>query len=178
LLPITNHLIRHPNSINNTNANDNEVIKPINSNNTDNTAFLNELSNLKNGLNANTNAANEIFGYNAYKESTSVALKQAAAQKFETAKLNETNLNSLISQTENSIKLNAGNNVNTILNEADQLSNKAFEQRKESATKTGAEKETLLKQANENEKASVDKKLEASVLLEKQNKAKFENNAR
>jgi hypothetical protein len=164
------------NSINNTNANDNEVIKPINSNNTDNTAFLNELSNLKNGLNANTNAANEIFGYNAYKESTSVALKQAAAQKFETAKLNETNLNSLISQTENSIKLNSGNNVNTILNEADQLSNKAFEQRKESATKTGTEKETLLKQANENEKASVDKKLEASVLLEKQNKAKFENN--
>jgi hypothetical protein len=164
------------NSINNTNANDNEVVKPINSNNTDNTAFLNELSNLKNGLNANTNAANEIFGYNAYKESTSVALKQTAAQKFETAKLNETNLNALISQTENSIKLNAGNNVNTILSEADQLSNKAFEQRKESATKTGTEKESLLKQANENEKASVDKKLEASVLLEKQNKAKFENN--
>jgi len=164
------------NSINNTNANDNEVVKPINSNNTDNTAFLNELSNLKNGLNANTNAANEIFGYNAYKESTSVVLKQAAAQKFETAKLNETNLNALISQTENSIKLNAGNNVNTILSEADQLSNKAFEQRKESAMKTGTEKESLLKQANENEKASVDKKLEASVLLEKQNKAKFENN--
>lgn len=47
---------------------------------------------------------------------------------------------------------------------------------KNTATKTGTEKEALLKQANENEKASVDKKLEASVLLEKQNKAKFENN--
>ncbi|MFN8116483.1 MAG: hypothetical protein U0W65_10245 [Bacteroidia bacterium] len=163
-------------AITNNNASDNEVIKPINPNSTDNTAFLNELSNLKNGLNANSNAAKDIFAYNDYKESTSLTLKQAAAQKFEASKQNEENLNALITKTENNIKLASGNNPSTLISEADQLSNKAYEQRKESTTKTGAEKENLLKQAVENEKAAVDKKLEASVAQQKQNKARFDNN--
>ncbi len=165
------------NAITNNSASDNEVIKPINPNNNDNSAFLNELSNLKNGLNANSNAAKDIFGYNDYKESTSLTLKQTASQKFEASKQNETNLNALIAQTENSIKIASNNNATNLVNEAEQLSNKAFEQRKESVTKTGAEKDALLKQAIDNEKLSVDKKLEASVIQEKQNKAKFDNNA-
>lgn len=164
------------NAITNNTASDNEVIKPINPNNTDNSAFLNELSNLKNGLNANANAAKDIFGYNDYKEPTSLTLKQTATQKFEASKQNETNLNALIAQTENSIKIASNNNAASLTNEAEQLSNKAFEQRKESATKTGAEKDALLKQAIDNEKLSVDKKLEASVIQQKQNKAKFDNN--
>ncbi|MBI3519428.1 MAG: PD40 domain-containing protein [Bacteroidetes bacterium] len=122
-------------AITNNTAADNEAIKPINMNSSsDNNAFLNELSNLKNGLNANTNAANEIFGFNNYKEPTSVTLKQAASQKFDAAKQNENNLDALIAKTENTIKNATNGNATTLINEADQLSNKAFELRKESAT--------------------------------------------
>ena len=51
----------------------------------------------------------------------------------------------------------------TAHNEAEELNNKAFEQRKESATKTGAEKNDLITQALENERLSIDKKLAASI---------------
>ena len=176
------------NSSNATNSNENaistnaptsnETIKPINASvGTDNSAFLNELNNLKNGLNANTNAANQIFGYNAYQESTSVSLKQSASQKFDAAKQSEIALNATIAKTETAIKNSSSANPETLLNEAEALNNKAFEQRKESATKTGSEKETLIKQAMDNEKLSIDKKLEASVVAQKQNKAKFDNNS-
>ncbi|MBK6985707.1 MAG: hypothetical protein IPH32_13570 [Bacteroidetes bacterium] len=156
----------------------NETIKPINpSAGTDNSAFLNELNNLKNGLNANSSAANQIFNYNDYKENTSVTLKQAATQKFDAAKQSEIALNNTISKTETAIKNSSNGKPETLLNEAEALNNKAFEQRKESATKSGAEKDALIKQATDNEKLSVEKKLEASVLAQKQNKATFENNS-
>jgi hypothetical protein len=156
----------------------NETIKPINpSAGTDNSAFLNELNNLKNGLNANSSAANQIFNYNDYKENTSVTLKQAATQKFDAAKQSEIALNNTISKTETAIKNSSNGKPETLLNEAEALNNKAFEQRKESATKSGAEKDALIRQATDNEKLSVEKKLEASVLAQKQNKATFENNS-
>jgi hypothetical protein len=156
----------------------NETIKPINTSaGTDNSAFLNELNNLKNGLNANSSAANQIFNYNDYKENTSVTLKQAATQKFDAAKQSEIALNNTISKTETAIKNSSNGKPEILLNEAEALNNKAFEQRKESATKSGAEKDALIKQATDNEKLSVDKKLEASVLAQKQNKATFENNS-
>jgi hypothetical protein len=172
----SNNINENQNGITNITASNNEVIKPINTNNTDNSALLNELSNLKNGLNTNSNAATDLFGYNNYKESTSLALKQTANKKFDEAKQNETNLNALIAQTENNIKIASNNNANALVLEAENLNDKAFEQRKESTTKTGAEKDALLKQAIENETTSVAKKLEASVIQEKQNKAKFDNN--
>ena len=166
------------NTINNNAPTSNDAIKPINTSvGTDNSAFLNELNSLKNGLNANTNAANQIFGYNAYQESTSVSLKQAASQKFDAAKQSEIALNSTIAKTENTIRNSSSGNPETLLNEAEVLNNKAFEQRKESATKAGSEKDALIKQAMDNEKLSIDKKLEASVLAQKQNKVKFENNS-
>jgi hypothetical protein len=156
----------------------NESIKPINTSaGIDNSAFLNELNNLKNGLNANSSAANQIFNYNDYKENTSVTLKQAATQKFDAAKQSEIALNNTISKTETAIKNSSNGKPETLLNEAEALNNKAFEQRKESATKSGAEKDALIKQATDNEKLSVEKKLEASVLAQKQNKATFENNS-
>ena len=156
----------------------NETINPINTSaGTDNSAFLNELNNLKNELNANSTAANQIFNYNDYKENTSVALKQASTQKFDAAKQSEIALNNTISKTETAIKNSSNGKPETLLNEAEALNNKAFEQRKESATKSGAEKDVLIKQATDNEKLSVDKKLEASVLAQKQNKATFENNS-
>ncbi len=63
-----------------------------------------ETFNLKNGLNANSSAANQIFNYNDYKENTSVTLKQAATQKFDAAKQSEIALNNTISKTETAIK--------------------------------------------------------------------------
>jgi hypothetical protein len=165
------------NTINTTAPTSDQSVKPINTNaSTDNSAFLNELNNLKNGLNANSSAANQIFDYNDYKENTSVALKQLAKEKFDVAKQGEVNLNNTIANTETAIKNSSNRNPEILLNEAETLSNKAFEQRKESATKTGTEKDALLKQAIDNEKLSIDKKLEASVLAQKQNKTKFDGN--
>ncbi len=68
-------------------------------------------------------------------------------------------------------------NPDQLINEAESLSNKASEQRKEASTKNGTEKENLIKQAIENEKMAIDKKLAASEIYEKQNKTKFDNNA-
>lgn len=166
------------NSISNTNANTNtETLKTISPNAAnDNSAYLNELTNLKNSLNGSSNEANGIFAYDNYKENTSLTLKQNATQKFETAKQNETALNNLIAKTASAIKSGSANNAASLVNEADVLNNKAFEQRKESATKTGAEKDALISQAIANEKAAVSKKMEASVLQQKQNKDKFDNN--
>ncbi len=158
-------------------ASDNTPIKTLNtaaSNNPE--VLLNELSNVKESLTANTNAAKDIVSYNNYKESTSVTLKDAVTQKFEIAKQNEINLNNLITSTESSLQNSSNQNPEILLNEADALNNKAYEQRKESATKTGEEKENLMKQATENEKISVEKKLQASTLAQTQNKAKFDNN--
>lgn len=151
--------------------------KPANSATSDNSAYLNELTQLKNGLSTNTGQASPIFDYNTYSEPGSLAMKQAADKKFETAKQAENNLNSLISKTENDIKTNSGNKAYALLNEAEVLNNTASEQRKESAIKSGAEKDKLVKQALENEKLAVDKKLQAADLQQKGNKAAFDNNS-
>lgn len=156
----------------------NEVIKPLNTSaGTDNVTFLNELGNLKNKVNTNSTISSQVFNYNPYLESTSNTLKQIADQKYAAAKQSETNLNNTIAKTETTIKNSSSGNPETLLNEAEALNNKAYEQRKESATKTGAEKEALVKQASDNEKLSIDKKLEAAIISQKQNKAKFDNNS-
>lgn len=79
------------------------------------------------------------------------------------------NTTSVESTTQNPI-----NPVTSLLNEADLLSNKAIEQRKEAKTKSGIEKENLIKQANENEKLSINKKIEAASFVEKDNKSTFD----
>ncbi len=166
----------------NTNSNEtiiasNEVIKPLNATiGADKTTFLNELGNLKNKVNASSTISSQVFNYNPYLESTSNTLKQIADQKYAAAKQSEAGLNNTITQTETTIKNSSSGNPETLLNEAEALNNKAYEQRKESATKTGAEKDALVKQATDNEKLSIDKKLEAAIISQKQNKAKFDNN--
>lgn len=166
------------NSITGDNPNANtETLRAISTGSSnDKTTYLNELTNLKNSLDGSSNKANSIFAYDNYKEGTSLNLKQNVAQKFEAARQNEANLNNLIANIQSSIQSAAANNPATLVNEADALNNKAAEQRKESATKTGAEKEALITQAIANEKAAVAKKLEASVLQQKQNKNQFDNN--
>ncbi|MES2761052.1 MAG: hypothetical protein V4677_02555 [Bacteroidota bacterium] len=167
------------NVITNNTAANSDPVKSIDPNaGTDNTAFLNELNNLKNGLNSNTSAAIQLFNYNDYKENTSIALKQFATEKFDAAKRNETTLNATLVKIETAIKnSSSAGGPEALLTEAESLSNKAYEQRKESATKTGAEKDALIKQATDNEKLATDKKLEASVIAQKQNKTKFDNNS-
>jgi hypothetical protein len=162
---------------NNTNSNTNalKTISPNSAN--DNSAYLNELNSLKNSLNGSSAEANSLFAYINYKENTSLSLKQNATQKFEAAKQNEAALNNLVTKTESAIKAASANNAANLLNEAEALNNKAYEQRKESATKTGSEKDALIAQAIANEKTAVTKKLEASVIQQKQNKDKFDDNA-
>ncbi len=174
----TNGFETNTTSVTNNTAQNNAAIEPINTFvANDNSAYLNELEKLKAGLNANTGAATQLFSYNGYKENSSLLLKQTADKKFETAKQNEIALNTLIASTETNIKANTGNKSTGLLNEADALGNKALEERKESVTKQGVEKDALLKQAQENEKLAVDKKLQASGELEKENKNKFDVNA-
>ncbi len=144
----------------------------------DNSAYLNELNKLKNGLSANSGQAKAIFDYNNYQEAGSLALKQTADKKFETAKQNESNLNVLIATTESDIKTNSGGKADVLVNEAEALNNKAFEQRKESAGKSGEEKNALIAQALENEKLAVDKKLQASDIQKKNNQNSFDSNSR
>lgn len=145
--------------------------------NTDNSAYLNTLDKLKNSLNSSKEMANNVFAYNDYNESSSNALKQTASQKFEQSKQNSDNLNNLISQAENNIKSYTTSDPATIQNEAENLLNKAYELRKEAATKTGSEKDNLLKQAQEDEKLATTKKLDAAVAQKKQNQTTFDNNA-
>jgi hypothetical protein len=152
-------------------------IDPINTSAAGNTpAYLDELNKLKNNLAVNSGQATAVFDYNTYKEPGSLTLKQAADKKFETAKQNEASLTALVAKTETDIKSNSGNNADVLLNEAEALNTKAFEQRKESVSKSGTEKDELVKQATENEKLAVNKKLEAADLQEKQNKTKFDVN--
>ena len=164
--------------INNSISGSNEEIKQIDPNlGNDKASFLKELNTLKNDLNSNSSVSGQVFNYNPYLESTSNKLKQIADQKYEVAKQSELNLNNTIAKTETAIKNSSKVSSQDIFNEAEELSNKAFEQRKESATKTGAEKDDLIKQAIEKEKLSIDKKLEASTLAKQENKTKFENNS-
>ncbi len=154
-------------------------IQPINTGTPpDNSAYLNDLNKLKNGLSVNSGQAGANFGYNNYQEAGSLALKQTADKKFETAKQNESNLNTLIAKTESDIKANSGTRADALVNEAEALNSKAFELRKESAGKSGEEKNALIAQALENEKLAVDKKLQASDIQKKNNQNSFDSNSR
>jgi hypothetical protein len=143
----------------------------------DNSAYLNDLDKLKNGLSPKASQATANFDYNSYSEPGSLALKQAADKKFETAKQNEGSLNTLIAKTESNIKAYSGTKADVLSGEAEALNNKAFEQRKESAGKSGEEKNTLIAQALENEKLAVDKKLQASEIQKTNNQNTFDSNS-
>lgn len=158
-------------------ATDNEPIKTLTATNTNNpTALLTEISSVKESLTANSNASNDILTYNNYKENTSVTLKESVTKKMETVKENELTLSNLISNTESSLKNPTNTSPENLLNDAELLNDKAYEIRKQAATKTGPEKENLINQALEDEKKSITKKLEASSLAQLQNKANFDNN--
>lgn len=141
-----------------------------------NAGYLAALSDLKNNLGQNTGSAKELFAYNQYKETSSVAMKQEAVAKYETAKQQEDALTKLVNAAENSIRNSSGSNPTLLTNESETLNNEALELRKQSATKTGAEKNTLLVKAVELEKQAVEKKLKAAEITATLNKEKIANN--
>ncbi len=154
-----------------------EVLKSINLSAANNkSAFLDELNLLKKELALNATIALEVFNYNPYLENSSAVLKKVADQKYQDAKLKEQNLNNIIAKTETAISISSVVSSEELIGQAENLSNTAFEQRRESATKVGAEKDVLVKQAIENEKLATIKKLEAAAIAQKENKAQFEIN--
>ncbi len=148
----------------------------VNTNSANNTEFLNQLNTIKKSLNENLSSSGQLFAFNDYKETTSIGLKKTATAKYDAVKQNEDNLNTLVTNAENFIKTYTNNSASGLLAEADALNEKAMQQRKESVTKSGTEKENLLKQVIDNEKLALDKKLQASLLLEQENKKQFEIN--
>ena len=155
-----------------------ESITPIAINNpNDKTAIKNELGNLNNNINSIEAKENSTFAFNEYKDPTSASLKADADKKIEIAKQKQNELKNLIAQTQNNLNSESTNiNPTTLVNEAENLNNTAYEKRKEAASKSGAEKDAIIKEAVELEKNAVSKKLQASTVTETQNKAQFENN--
>jgi len=157
--------------------NSSEVLKSINLSAANNkNAFLDELNKLKKELASNADIALQVFNYNPYLENSSSVLKKVADQKYQDTKLKEQNLNNLIAKTETAINISSVASSEELITQAEKLSNTAFEQRRESATKSGAEKDVLVKQAIENEKLATIKKIEAATIAQKENKAQFEIN--
>lgn len=164
-------------SIENENISEIKAVSSINKNaNSNNNELLNQLNQIKDGISKNSEAANQLFSFNDYKENTSIDLKNNANQKLDIAKQNEQNLKNSIQKTETQIKNASGNRAEQLALDAENLNNSAYEKRKEAASKTGQEKELLLKEAIEIEKNAVDKKLEASVASKNKNKSDFDLN--
>ena len=166
------------NAITNNEPGNKEVLKPIDLNKGgDNSTYLNDLNSLQINLNSNTKDAGNLFAYTPYLEKSSVTLKEQADQKFELAKQKEKELAELIKNAEANLKAGVGNsNTAKLQSEADALSNKAFQQRKEAATKTGTEKDALIKEAVQTEKLALTKKLEVATTQKDINNNKFDNN--
>ena len=110
---------------------------------------------------------------------TSNSNKLKELDSTEIAKNNVTPNNNGIAINSNTVVSVNSNPVSPSINlfkEAEVLNNKAIEERKEAKSKTGIEKENLNKLALENEKLATDKKIEASEIVEKENKTAFETN--
>lgn len=105
---------------------------------------------------------------------SSIKSSESTSVTINNEKLTE-NKNDNIAIESNNITPNTGNAAQ-LLTEADNLSTRAVELRKEANSKNGVEKETLLMKASENEKLSIDKKIEASTITKTENENKFEIN--
>lgn len=176
----TNSVAANNNTVTNENisktSDNGSEIKPLNTNTTNKTELINELNTLKTNLKSNEVLASNNLTNTNYQEISSNSLKQDVNQKFDIVKQNEVALNNLINQIESNVNSNSSNTPENLLNQADELTNKASALRKEATTKTGTEKDALVKQAVENEKLAVSKKLEASTLQLNENKLTFDNN--
>lgn len=176
----TNSVALNNNAVTNENtsktSDNGQGIKPLNVNTSNPTEIINELNSLKNNLKSNEVLANNNLTSVNYQNISSNNLKQNANQKFDIVKQNELELNNLINQITSNVSSGSSNTPENLLNEAENLTNKASSLRKEATTKTGNEKDLLVKQALENEKLAVSKKLEASTLQLNENKLIFDNN--
>lgn len=160
-----------------TNPYNSAALNPVNTaGGNDNSPYLADLNKIRNSLGINKTNASELFAYNNYKEASSQTMKNEAASKYNTAKQNEAALDKLIGDAETAIKNSTNADPAAMVNEAEAMNNQAFELRKQSAAKTGAEKDQLLKQAMDLEKQAIARKLQASELASVKNAAKLDNN--
>ncbi len=166
----TTNSVINPTVNNETAITNNETPKTANDN------YIDELTAIKNNLKPSTSLAEDVFAYNKYSDPVSKSLKENAQKQFDIAKQSEGNLNNLITSTQNSLRAENNGNAEMLTTAAEDLNNKAFELRKLSATKTGAEREKLIADAIENEKNATIKKLQASAVAENQNQQKFTKN--
>ncbi len=137
--------------------------------------LVNELGDLKTGLDAHTESINQLKNYkredDVYKNE-----KEEVAKKLELARQNEVKLQNLIASTTKALSNNSEQQHDDLLKEAEKLINQAYTVRKDANGKTDAEKEILLKQAQEIEKSAIYKKTEAAVIAKTKNGIDFENN--
>lgn len=147
---------------------------------TNNKDALGKLDKLNNSLNVTDN---NNFDFNSYQNQQAQAMKVEADAKINEAAAQQKKLKEIINSATEQVKntspsnTNSGNNPYIDLNkEAEDLSMKAVDLRKEAGTKTGSEKEELIAKAVENEKKADDKHLEAALILQSDNKSIFETN--
>jgi len=148
---------------------------------TNNKDALGKLDKLNTSLNTTDNSN---FDFNSYQNQQAQAMKVEADAKINEAAAQQKKLKEIISTASEQVKntspsnTNTGNNPYIELNkEAEDLSIKAVELRKEAGTKSGSEKEELIAKAVENEKKADEKHLEAALILQSDNKSVFETNA-
>lgn len=154
------------------NENQTPIVNPISVSN-DNVTMVKNLNLVKTSLNqTNSDLASIIADNNNV--NTSPELKQSYNSKFNELKQQQNVVNELIAKTE----ANINNNINSqdLENKAEKLNNDAFELRKQSANKSGTEKETLIAQAKQIETEALNLKTEAANINEKQNNITYETN--
>lgn len=157
--------------------NPNQNLKEINTENP--SKAMDQLKELKNSL---TQADNALFNFNNYSNSNVQTKKVQADGQINDAfalqnKLKETITNSEATIQNSSVSLpKNSNNPEAILQQADELSNKASKLRSDASTKQGQEKDNLIAQAVELEKQAEAKQIEASETSAKITQDKFDVN--
>lgn len=111
--------------------------------------------------------------------SNTIASIEASSTSSNTTSDNITSTNIIANETSSVVSNSINNssslsNVNELQKEADDLDNTAYKQRKEASTKTGSEKEALIKQATDNEKLATTKKIQVSEITQTQSKETFD----
>jgi len=156
----------------------NTGLKPVNENETPANA-MEQLKEIKNAL---TQADNQYFNYNEYKNPESQNKKIEADQQINEVYALQNKLKETITKAEENIKNNSvsltknSNNPDELLKQSDELAAKAQEKRNESKNKQGAEKTKLINEAIDLEKESEKKQIEASEVAGKIASDKFDVN--
>ncbi len=136
---------------------------------------------ITNTVNSSTSSTTEISVNTIVSNSTNTIVSNSTNKVSELNNTNAITSNTIANNSNENIKalnkIDANyTTANSKLNEATELENKSNLLRKEASTKTGTEKENLLKQASDNARLATTKKVEASEITQKESKVIYENN--